>query len=1334
MAGDTSVLTAMAVNPQDPFRKFFVGYINEDNQSVIQRTRDGGYYFETKLTLPEHWVITKMFVANDPTATVFAVLGMDRPAFDSVKIIYSKTNGNSWNTAYAAQIDYRFESSAQYLGSYRWLTFSDPNTYVVNLPNGIFKSNNGGMSWYLVPREYQQTSMVQYLTRAPNDTTTFYSSIIPSLVKFSLGSSGSLGAVDISYGLAAFPINKMMFADEQNLIAHITDNTNNNEINVLMFSQNLGLDYEFLQNKTKPVTAFWSNVSDQFVWLEENGTCYVSPDMRVKDSINSVFGMGTGMITKAYSMNYFFELSEDNYTDSTLMIAAGSSGGFNSIWMSLDDGANWANIGSAIFGNQPVKSISAYLFEIGGISRIRILAATENKVYAMLKGVTAWSLIYSAPSGSTITEMSSNFNTALISAVSGPNSSISKLFISRFIPDSLKWEAEDITSSINHLFALYGPGRIVDVNCAEDGNYLILEHSRAGEPTKRKLYKIGYNPQSVRWVEITESPVDAFLFSSIGTNYTYEGNSFNVYASANNGIWQLKQSPIITHDSVSAAPAAEVLTGETDFSVMYHNAGSAFAVIDAFIIQDDPERNFSFADTTDRSDGLFLDIKQGTPLDLVFHPKTIGHKQATLYASLKTPKSVGSGDSTITLKTRLTGNVKFAQLGTGLKGDSLNMGATMIGTTLTKTFTIRNLGTEILDVYDIYLVNAGTYFDLLTDTTEFSLSPGESRPVWIRFDAGSAPALVTAECWIYSTSYNSQNNRPDTLRKISLTARASRMEWIQSGNPTLNQPYSLDVTLADMKNSAATAVLKYWPTGSSSSALKIRPLIQVPFPDNHLHLNVAIPSEDITEKGITFYIEITDSVKIWKYPEDADISPFRLGVRIPSPGLNSGSWVTLPGGASRKAYRMISFPVDLDNNSAQSAFAASHLGELGDKGDWQLYRWDRALNQFISATNSSHSFGNIISGKSYLLITRKAKSLNSGSGISVVPGSAQSLILPGWNMISNPYTFPISWNSVVWENNNRVELRNLVILNNGRFEYVDENALRLFRLDPWKGYFYYSDTSTFIMKFPARDAGLFSKEISENPVPPLFAIQAELLSAQNDRVGIIEFGEHAEALNGLDPLDKPALPAFSGEDIQIRLSGPVGKLLHSDFRRNSESGNSWDFEIIKLERDQSLSLMFNGTENLTDGFMLAVLNRNTGKLEYMTSGADHRVRGSGTGTVQFRAFVGTKDYIESQALNTIPSEFYLAQNYPNPFNPSTTIHYGLPSSSNVELSIYNSLGQKVRTLYSGIQNAGQQRIVWNGRNDNGAPVSSGIYIFRASIRSLEDGGHFRQSRKMMLVK
>ena len=94
----------------------------------------------------------------------------------------------------------------------------------------------------------------------------------------------------------------------------------------------------------------------------------------------------------------------------------------------------------------------------------------------------------------------------------------------------------------------------------------------------------------------------------------------------------------------------------------------------------------------------------------------------------------------------------------------------------------------------------------------------------------------------------------------------------------------------------------------------------------------------------------------------------------------------------------------------------------------------------------------------------------------------------------------------------------------------------------------------------------------------------------------------------------------------------------------------------------------------------------------------------------------------------LPKSFELAQNYPNPFNPTTKIGFSLPHRSAAQVSVYNTLGQLVVTLYDGELSAGTHEIVWDSRDRSGNLVSSGMYFYR-----LKASG-FVQTRKMVLLK
>ena len=102
--------------------------------------------------------------------------------------------------------------------------------------------------------------------------------------------------------------------------------------------------------------------------------------------------------------------------------------------------------------------------------------------------------------------------------------------------------------------------------------------------------------------------------------------------------------------------------------------------------------------------------------------------------------------------------------------------------------------------------------------------------------------------------------------------------------------------------------------------------------------------------------------------------------------------------------------------------------------------------------------------------------------------------------------------------------------------------------------------------------------------------------------------------------------------------------------------------------------------------------------------------------------------VEDNSENGLPEGFSLEQNYPNPFNPETQISYKLANSGYISLNIYDLLGREIKTLVSKDQASGNYTVSWNGRDESGNIVPSGIYLYTLKA------GSFTESKKMILMK
>jgi hypothetical protein len=109
----------------------------------------------------------------------------------------------------------------------------------------------------------------------------------------------------------------------------------------------------------------------------------------------------------------------------------------------------------------------------------------------------------------------------------------------------------------------------------------------------------------------------------------------------------------------------------------------------------------------------------------------------------------------------------------------------------------------------------------------------------------------------------------------------------------------------------------------------------------------------------------------------------------------------------------------------------------------------------------------------------------------------------------------------------------------------------------------------------------------------------------------------------------------------------------------------------------------------------------------------------------YYSWVGVEEETGEEKL---PAEFSLSNNYPNPFNPETRIGYFIPKACQVKLEVFNILGQRVRMLVDENQTAGKREITWDGKDENGNEVASGVYFYRLQA------GDFTQTKKMVLIR
>lgn len=182
--------------------------------------------------------------------------------------------------------------------------------------------------------------------------------------------------------------------------------------------------------------------------------------------------------------------------------------------------------------------------------------------------------------------------------------------------------------------------------------------------------------------------------------------------------------------------------------------------------------------------------------------------------------------------------------------------------------------------------------------------------------------------------------------------------------------------------------------------------------------------------------------------------------------------------------------------------------------------------------------------------------------------------------------------------------------------------------------------------------------------------------------------------------------------------------------RNFGFGLKFDSNEYKLENVESGFIIgSNNPGNISIGSLFTL--KDVPKTTVVTL----RKKGAEWGTIapqSLKVYTGSKRMLAfepSPAFTPAPRPTALSlDNYPNPFNPETIIKYAVPSDGVVQLTIYNALGQSVRTLVNDHQRTGEYAVVWNATNNTGQLVADGLYFYRITTPSGD------MIKKMLLLK
>ncbi|MEE2876223.1 MAG: T9SS type A sorting domain-containing protein [Candidatus Neomarinimicrobiota bacterium] len=468
-----------------------------------------------------------------------------------------------------------------------------------------------------------------------------------------------------------------------------------------------------------------------------------------------------------------------------------------------------------------------------------------------------------------------------------------------------------------------------------------------------------------------------------------------------------------------------------------------------------------------------------------------------------------------------------------------------------------------------------------------------------------------------------------------------------------------------------------------------------------------IPGSDITNKGLmgTIFVEDLEGQIVaseWEF-------------------INVGFDEISIGSTSGETYRMISAPGDLDDKASPIGDLVTQLQDADrsdDATEFRTFRWN-------GSDYTETDLARLNPGEAYWIITLDSWTLTGGSGKSIDLESPVSISLKsGWNQVGSPYNFT----------------PNLYEADEGAVEgsfyrYTGSGYSTTTTMSPGDGYWVYAYSSTSLKV--GFDPGMtLARESVHNP----FDWKGNIIARVNgvdDSENV--FGVMAGASETWDTADRHEPPVI-GDYISVAFDNrhwsERGGFYGTDVHSPTDTGHEWPF-LVKTNQEGVVSLDFEWTQSLPSDWDVALIDAAAGTvIDLRADPAYDFACACDESGREFIIVTGPPSFIQGamDVYDVVPADYRLAQNFPNPFNAVTTLRFSVPEESAVSIVIYDLLGQKITTLADRTPyGAGNHALIWDGRDNLGNMMSTGVYFYRMEAVS---GGKavFQDARKLIMLK
>ncbi len=502
----------------------------------------------------------------------------------------------------------------------------------------------------------------------------------------------------------------------------------------------------------------------------------------------------------------------------------------------------------------------------------------------------------------------------------------------------------------------------------------------------------------------------------------------------------------------------------------------------------------------------------------------------------------------------------------------------------------------------------------------------------------------------------------------------------------------------------------------------------------------SIPGGDVKSDGLEYYIESEDNVGNTRYwPAEGEFHSVK--VRTESSVSTAARWPSgVPGGTDSTNYVFFSIPFDVGNAKSAITSVLDPENKGPDEFNYRLYGYSNGWQENPSSVTMGNGYFLIYDPAKYSDNPQMHFDFGQGTSTPTEPPYGFGVTTGQWKFFGSPYNFNVSLDNVYTEDGTNIRDAGSIYTWNSSWSSAGSS------LQPWKGYIFKSGGATKLnIDVRGSTFGKMAKAMNPDdyPMDANEWIVDIIAVTGNARDELNSVGVRSFASDGYDPLDEFEPPGVPG-DVVLRIDNrnrqETPDLYAKDIRKPNEEGHYWDIQVFAPTNGQRTYITFEGLGYVPEEYDVFLINKTTKQAKNLEWDAQYRFANTGSESYlkqELRLVVGTKKFVEDNnaGVSLYPDAFTLSQNYPNPFNPQTSIMISLEEDAQVDLIIYNLLGEEItRLAHNEHRPAGYYNFIWNGRNAIGDKVATGVYFYHAMIRNDQGKVVLNKTRKMIFLK